>query len=173
MEMDQRGLFGIYGQWHVPFWQTKLFIGAIISLVTLMMLVLAVFAIRWYLKKRRIARETPWDYALAKVAGLEMHPCVTKQDGKQLYGTLSYEMKQYVYKRYGYDVKWKTDEELISFLERHEFPEHLLADLREIMMGSSLVKFANIDVIQETTKRHLALTRTFIKKTVPQSSNCL
>lgn len=168
MDMDERGLYDIYAHWHIPFWKTKLFLGFLVSLFALIVLGVVIFALRRYLKRRRAVSVTPWDYALQKVALLELRPCVTKLDGKQVYGTLSYEMKQYVFKRYSYDVRWKTDEELISFLEDHEFSEELLADLRDIMMGSTLVKFANIEVIQEQTKRHLAMSKAFIQKTIPQ-----
>jgi len=170
MEMDERGLYGIYETWHVPFWKTAAFYWTILSLVSLAVLIAAFFMIRWIIRRRRALPITPWDYALQRFASLELHPCTSKADGKQLYGSLSYEMKQYVHKRYSYDVRWKTDEELVSFLEKHEFPESLLADIHEIMMGSMLVKFANIEVIQEQIKRHLALSKAFVQKTIPQQN---
>lgn len=168
MEMDERGLYGIYQAWHVPFWQTSTFYWLLIASLVVILLTLSFFLVHWILKRRRAAAVTPWDHALQKFTALELYPCNSKADGKVVYGTLSYEMKQYVHKRYSYDVRWKTDEELVSYLEHHEFPEPLLADLREIMMGSTLVKFANIEVIQEQTKRHLALSKAFIQKTIPQ-----
>lgn len=170
MEMDERGLYGIYSTWHVPFWQTTVFYWLVVCLVSLVVLGLAFFLIRWIIRRRRAIPITPWDYALQRFASLELHPCASKADGKQFYSSLSYEMKQYVHKRYSYDVRWKTDEELISFLEKHEFPEPLLADLNEIMTGSMLVKFANIEVIQEQIKRHLALSKAFVQKTIPQQN---
>lgn len=168
MEMDERGLYGIYETWHVPFWKTSTFYWAAISSIGLVVLIAGFFLIRWVIWRRRAMPITPWDYALQKFTALELQPCTSKEDGKRFYTSLSYEMKQYVHKRYSYDVKWKTDEELISFLEKHEFPESLLADLHEIMMGSMLVKFANIEVIQEQTKRHVALSKAFVQKTIPQ-----
>lgn len=168
MEMDERGLYGIYSTWHVPFWQTKAFYVTLIVLGSMLLTVMGFMLIRWILKYRQKRPIAPWDQALQKLATLELHPCISKEDGKRLYSALSYEMKQYMHRRYSYDVRWKTDEELISFLEKHEFPESLLADLNEIMMGSQLVKFANIDVIQEQTKRHLAISKAFIRKTIPQ-----
>jgi len=141
-----------------------------VGLASLLALAAVSGLIWWIMKRRRAIPVTPWDHALKKFAMLEMTPCASKADGKQLYGTLAYEMKQYVHKRYSYDVRWKTDEELISFLEKHEFPEPLLADLYEIMMGSMLVKFANIEVIQEQIKRHLALSKAFVQKTIPHQN---
>lgn len=168
LEMDERGLYGMYNAWHVPFWQTKIFFWSVASLLAAISIVVLFLLVRWILKRRKRPALTPWDYALQKFASLELYPCNTKADGKVVYSTLSYEMKQYVYKRYSYDVRWKTDEELVSFLEKHEFPEPLLADLREIMMGTTLVKFANIEVIQEQTKRHLSMSKAFVQKTIPQ-----
>ena len=170
MELDERGLYGIYQAWHVPFWKTNAFYWLMVGLIVAVALGSLFLLGRWVLRRRRKVALTPWDYALQKVTSLELHPCNTKADGKQLYGTLAYEMKQYVHKRYSYDVRWKTDEELVSFLESHEYPEPLLADLREIMMGSMVVKFANIEVIQEQAKRHLALSKAFIQKTIPQQN---
>lgn len=171
MGMNEQGLYDIYSQWHVPFWKTTAFYCAIIGLLSIGTIVAVFFLGRWILKRRQMVPISPWDYALQKFASLELYPCNSKVEGKKLYTSLSYEMKQYVFKRYGYDVRWKTDEELISFLEKHEFPEILLADLNEIMTGSMLVKFANIEVIQEQTRRHLALSKAFVRKTIPQKNN--
>lgn len=170
MELDERGLYGIYQAWHVPFWKTATFYWLMVGLIAAVFGIALFFLVRWIMWRRRKPVLSPWDYALQKFTSLELYPCNTKAEGKQLYATLAYEMKQYVHKRYSYDVRWKTDEELVAFLEAHEYPESLLGDLREIMMGSMVVKFANIEVIQEQAKRHIAMSKAFIQKTIPQQN---
>lgn len=39
MELDSNGLYDIYPLWHVPFWQTTWFYGAVMTIIALIFLV--------------------------------------------------------------------------------------------------------------------------------------
>lgn len=170
MQLDERGLYGNYSLWHIPFWQTTWFKISIVSVFSL----IGLFAIIFIIKKLRKKKKTEiaaWDYLLQKLMPYKETEFETKESAKAFYATVTYEFKQYLFKRYGYDVRYKTDEEVIFYLERHEFNEELLTQLTDIMHGGVYVKFANMHAMQEQIKKHLESSISLVKKTIPKEQN--
>ena len=162
--MDKNNLFSIYGMWHVPLWQTNYFYGVLaIGGIFLMTLIL------WYgIKKYRASKrkgESPWDVALKELVDIEQTLSGKEMLGKTFYFRLTWMFKRYLNARYGYDVYGKTDGELVSFLEITGLAPNLVQDIRRIFEGSSVIKFANEQVVQERIRNDLVASITFIKKT--------
>ena len=113
MQIDERGLYGNYSLWHIPFWQTSWFKLAIISFVSFLGLVLLAFIIKKFWKRKKQPEITAWDYLLQKLVPYKETEFATKELAKDFYATVTFEFKHYLFKRYGYDVRNKTDEEVI------------------------------------------------------------
>jgi len=109
----------------------------------------------------------PWDAALQALELLQQEKVMTIEQGGNLYATLTRILKKYLHQRYGFDIASKTDDELIVYLEHHNFDPLLLSDIREIFEGSVYIKFAHVQVMQERIEKDLERSRAFIKATVP------
>lgn len=169
--MTEQGLFDIYEQWHVPFWQTSLFY-FICAFVCLMIVgVLIYYIIKHYRSKRVML--SPWDQALHDLIHLKQDNIATSAQGKQFYCILTAILKKYVHQRYGFDeheVSSKTDQEFIQYLYEKKFPQELAEQLQTIFMGSMVVKFANVQAIQDQIEKDLALAISFVKRTQPSNT---
>lgn len=166
--MNEHGLYDIYEQWHVPFWQTTLFY-VVCAIVCLIIVSIGIYyAVRHYRSKRVML--SPWDQALRDLNQLKQDNIATAAQGKQFYSRLTAILKKYVHQRYGFDegdALAKTDQEFIEYLYQNKFGQELVEQLQAIFMGSMVVKFANVQAIQEQIEKDLALAISFIKRTQP------
>jgi hypothetical protein len=162
------GLYDIYGHWHVPFWQTRTFyfiIGLIIFII--------ISVIAWYLIKKYLTRKPHmpiWDEVLYELHDLKKRNIATTDQGKEFYCALTMSLKKYVHGRYELDCLHKTDDELMQFLQKNSFAPELLITLQEIFAGSTVIKFANAQAMQETIEKDLNSSITFVKQTIPTTT---
>lgn len=168
--MSEQGLYDIYGIWHVPFWQTKSFY-AFVGFVCLLVLF---FVARSIFKRLRAKKKLlpAWEIALQKLRELQAHNIATQERAKQFYGSLTVILKNYLHARYSFDAQGKTDKELLVYLRdvrEHRFDNKLVNELEEIFSGMELIKFANVQAMQEQIEKDLARTIGFIKQTVPKT----
>lgn len=169
--MNKHGLYDIYGSYHVPFWQTKAFY---VSSGICFCLLLAFLIWQAWKKFRARKQMLPsWERALRELEQLKKSNVASVSQGKQFYCTLTSLFKKYLDERFGFDCQGKTDEELLSYLEQKEFPATLLNELRVIIMGSIIIKFANAQAIQEQIVLDLSRSVTFIRQTIPSQKNNL
>ena len=166
--MNEQGLYDIYEQWHVPFWQTTLFYSICALVCFVVAGVLIYYAVRHYRSKRILL--SPWDQASYDLNRLKHDNVATVAQGKQFYSILTAILKKYVHQRYGFyesDALAKTDQEFIEYLYQKKFGQELVEQLQAIFMGSMVVKFANVQAIAEQIEKDLALSISFIKRTQP------
>lgn len=158
-------IYDIYGFYYKPFWQTTNF-KIIISLVILLILfIISFFVYKFFLKKRLTL--TAWDWAFDKLKKLSIDKLNKKSDFKFFYFELTNIIKLYLLKRYSWDVKYKTDEELIILLKEKNFDSILIKYLQDINSSSLYVKFADETVLKNQAEIDLKKVFEFIEKTRP------
>ena len=167
---DEKGLYGIYDVWHVPFWQTPLFY-TILALISFFIVVtVLLLVVRWYYARAQQKKIDPWDKALAVLDQLKEQEYATTERSKFAYFTITAVLKEYLNDRYRFDVQGKTDDELFTYLQKHNFKKELLVYLQDILDGGVMVKFANEQAIQDQVRRHITVACMFVTQTIDQSS---
>lgn len=162
--IDKSGFYGIYGIWHVPFWQTMTFYISI-GLISASFLI---FFIWLFVKKRRAKKMviTAWDEALRLLNAINIHE-LEKNHGKEFYFTVTKILKEYFHARYGFDVLGKTDAEVLQYLMHHDFSHELLPLLQHIFSGAVEVKFAHAYALKEQLERDLNSSIYIVKSSIP------
>lgn len=166
--IEQSGLYDIYDIWHVPFWQTRWFYLVLFCLGALIFFTMLLLLVRWYRKRMKHKKISPWDKTLAALEQLKQKECATTEQGKAVYFTLTVVLKEYIDSRYGFDVQGKTDDELLQYLQQQKFEEELLNYLRDIAQGGVMVKFANVQAMRDEILRHLDFACVIVKQTIPK-----
>jgi hypothetical protein len=96
---------------------------------------------------------------------------LNERAAKVFYTKLTVIIKQYINKRYGFDVEGKTDREIVAFLDEQViFPRDLIAILQDIFDHASHIKFANYAGLVEQMKQDLALSVRLVKESMPLQS---
>lgn len=166
-QMEQPQLYGIFPEWHIPFWQTKAFFWTILSVFALAILVLFYFIYRWYVAKKQ--PEIPyWQQTLSLITSLQQENYISPEQSKQCYFTLTAAIKSYLSKRFSYPIAQATDEQAAQYLETTDLSPQLKKQLQEILRGCMLIKFANQNALDEHVQHHLQLAHTVVTKTIPQ-----
>ena len=165
--MDENTLFPIYGMRHIPFWQTKLFYTSVSAVVLCILFFVGWFIIKKFMKPKKEKRPA-WEVALDELAEIEAQLSEKGMQGKTFYFRLTWMFKRYLSERYGFDVYGKTDDELLLYLEGSGLAPELVDDLKAILEGSSVIKFANEQALKERMQRDLVASSEFIKKTIPK-----
>lgn len=163
--MTEQGLYDIYEQSLVPFWQTKLFYSICAILIFVVIGATLYFTIRLYRSKRAVL--SPWHQALRDIEGLQKDNLAKASEGKRFYSILTSVLKKYVHRRYLMDGLAKTDQEFVFMLQKNNFDPELIEQLQTIFMGSVAIKFANAQALQEQIEKDLLLAKSFIKRTQP------
>jgi hypothetical protein len=165
---EKTGLYENYGLWHVPIWQTEKF-KLIVTIVVgvLLFLVLAV-VVRKYLQYRKRKKLSLWDQALADLNQLKKEHKVDVVYGKEFYVTVSVLLKKYFKDRFGYDVMGKTDDEMIQYLQEHYPDAQSVENIKALLQGSVIIKFANVQAAQEQLDHDYVRAIGIITRTIPE-----
>lgn len=159
--------YDIYDVWHVPWWQHP-FVRIGIGLLLVIFIVLLVILI---IKKCMHRKKSipAWQEALSGFDRLGRSDMLNERMAKIFYTQLIIIIKQYIHKRYGFDVDGKTDKEILVFLdEQIIFPRDLIAVLQAILDHASQIKFANFAGLLEQMQRDLALSVRLVKESMPK-----
>ncbi len=160
----QDQLLDIYGMWHTPWWQTTTFYCVVGMFGVLCVGLILVRACMYWRAKKKIV--TPWDTALMRLEQARRE-CMTAQQSKMFYEYVIMVLKQYLHARFGFDIMGKTDQEVLDYLANNGASTELVESLRNIMLGSALVRFANQQAVQQHMEHDFALAVTVVKNTVP------
>jgi hypothetical protein len=160
--MDERGLYDIYGTWHIPFWQTSWFFWLSITIGALVGAFFARILYRRYFNKNQ--ELTPYESAQRGLKKLQNKLITNKADAQAVYFELTGLLKQYIQNSLGYQVIGLTDSELISFLSEHYFPAQAYAHLKDICNGCQHIKFAQENVLNEQIQQDIAKSFVIIDK---------
>lgn len=165
--MDQ--LYDIYDVWHQPWWQHS-----VVKVSILVMLLMVLVALVAYVIKKLSRRKKPvpaWQKALHEFHRLESSGMLNEAAAKMFYTELTFILKHYIHKRYGFDIEGKTDREILVFLdEQIIFPRDLIIVLQDILDHASSIKFANCAGLIEQMKHDLALSVRLVKESMPKQS---
>ncbi len=165
---EKTGLYDNYGVWHVPFWQTASFLFWVkIAIITLIVSIV-VLCVLLYMRYRKNRLRTPWEMALKGVEQLKSEHMVYAEKGKEFYLAISSILKNYLSERFGYDLLGKTDKEIIVFLEDHFSEKQIVAEIKELLSGSVIIKFANAQAAQERIDKDYNRIISIIQLTIPE-----
>ena len=166
---EKTGLYGNYGLWHVPFWQTQKFqLMLEISGLVVALIVIVIF-IRKYLAYRARKKLSPWDQALLNLRALKSDNKISVEHGKEFYLAVSALLKKYLHDRFGYDVLGKTDAEVVRYLqEHHDTDQQLIEEINLLLKGGIIIKFANAQAVQGQIEHDYVRAVGIIQRTIPE-----
>ncbi len=166
MKIDEKtGLYGNYGIWHKPFWQTTTFYWLISGFVGLIFIILCYVLIKKYRVYRKKKLLPVWKRSLQELELLWKTSPMKPELGKKFYFLLTYTIKAYLEEQLHVQFCSKTDAEVISYLEKREdINNELLHTVRDVFKGSELVKFANELIIQDQINHDYKQTVAFLEK---------
>lgn len=165
---EKTGLYENYGLWHVPIWQTEKFQLAVKIIAIFILLVVVAYVVRKYVQYRKRKKLPLWDQALADLNRLKQEHKVDAVYGKEFYVTISALLKKYFYDRFGYDVIGKTDDEMIQYLQKHYPDVQSIEDIKVLLQGSVIIKFANVQAAQEQIDYDYVRAIAIITRTIPE-----
>ncbi len=165
---EKTGLYENYGLWHVPFWQTAKFQLAVKLVIGLLLVIVVAFLIKKYVNYRKRKKLPLWDQALLDLSHLKKDNKVDALHGKEFYMTVSALLKKYFHGRFCYDVVGKTDAEVVDYLQKHHADTCSIEDMKMVLQGSEIIKFANAQAAQEQIEQDYVRAVAIITKTIPE-----
>jgi hypothetical protein len=165
---EKTGLYENYDLWHVPFWQTQKFQIVLELIGCLFVLCIIAFLVRKYLQYRRRKKLPVWDQALLDLSHLKKEHKVDVLHGKEFYLTVSALLKKYFHDMYGYDLVGKTDAEAVEYLQENYLDEHGVEEIKALLQGSVIIKFANAQAAQEQIDHDYLRAVAIITRTIPE-----
>jgi hypothetical protein len=166
--MNADNFYDIYDYVYVPLYKTSLFFWFSCIFGILIVGVICYFVIRFFIK-RKLEKEMTADFwALRELQKLNLHGLKNQDDFKKFYFDLTFIIKRYLKKRYGWSTVDKTDEELIRYLEYKKFDPNLLESLKNFMSGALWVKFAGEDALKMQAEKDLKMTYQMVQRTKNQ-----
>lgn len=162
MQLDELGLYDIYGIQNVPFWQTTWFMVLVINIIVLLIGGSAYGIYRWHFAKKNI--RSAYEQALFDFVQLKKNQLVGAENAKAFYYHATMIIKQYLFDEWEYDCLSYTDHELIDFLQISDDIKLLTPEITRLFRGSQLIKFAGNQVNDEYITQDYQSARTFIKK---------
>jgi len=165
---EKTGLYENYGLWHIPFWQTQTFKMAMKVCLGVVLLLIVVLLITKYVRYRKRKKLPLWDCALLALTQLKKDHKIEVVHGKEFYATVSAVLKNYFHDRFGYDLRGKTDAEVIDCVEKYHDDKHIAAEMKTLLQGSEIIKFANAQAAQEHIENDYIRAVAIIQRTIPQ-----
>jgi hypothetical protein len=159
--MNDIELYDIYDIWYDPPWFIRYYLVIIIVLG-----IIFLFGLAYYLYKRRTKRaKICWEIALERLAKLDQE---LSKDHKLFYFNLTGIIKEYLIARYRLDLESKTDAEMVENIKNYNLPEVITEDLKKVLSGTTMIKFANQKVDDAIVKNDLKIIIEMVKNTIPK-----
>lgn len=159
--MNDIELYDIYDIWYEPPWFIRYNMALLVVAISLLF-----FWIGYYIYRKKLLRKKNcWEITLEKINKLNKYISV---DNKLIYFNLTAIIKEYLMERYYLDVKSKTDSEVIENIETYNLPEEISEDLKKILSGATMIKFANRKVDDSIVRDDLNVTIRMVNKTIPK-----
>lgn len=169
MQLNDRGLYDIYGMYHVPFWQTNWFFWSILTLIAFFVCCIILFFLRFYRRRKKII--TPWHKALARLDALVVVDSLSPGKVRDYYFILTEVVKTYMGERYTWDTAHLTDSEFVGYMAQTSLDLKVKDALRELYESAAMVKFADQKIVTSILKDHIVSLRTVICATIPDTKN--
>jgi hypothetical protein len=165
---EETGLYENYGLWHVPFWQTETFYFVLKVCAVVIALSVCVGLYKAYVAYKKRKKLPAWDAALRDLSNLKNAHKLDAAQGKEFYLATSSIVKTYLCNRFGYDLLSKTDDEVVGYLQEKKADAELTEDVRALLQGSIVIKFAKAQAAQEKINHDYNRAISIVKKTIPQ-----
>lgn len=156
--MNDIEIFDIYDIWYQPPWFIQYFFHGLIGLL----LCFTALIIYFYYKRKKGVAKKCWQIALEKLEQLD------KKDHKMFYCVLTDTLKNYLIARYCLDIRSKTDEEMVEYLNSNKDIYGQVDELKKIFNETTKVKFSHHDVDDSIVQEHLSLSIQVVKNTIPK-----
>lgn len=152
--MKELELYDIYGTWHVPFWQTRIFLFSVLGLVAALLL----FGIYLFYKKYKKNKSIPLaQQLLSRLQSLSTSLITNKEDAQKAYGVITDALKAYFEHYYAKPFKTYTDMQMQQVLDS-DFPDEFKEALKKLLEDGMQVKFAREQALQAQVNAHVQLT---------------
>lgn len=149
---QQDTLYDIYGHWHVPFWQTKMFKISLIAFFVLLFAELLFFLFKKYRKEKLL---TPGQQALKRLNALAQKKIELREDAHAVYFELTQIMKKFFGSYFAIPFEQLTDQEMVAQLEKLPQAQWYGQSLQEIVDSSLHVKYAQENALEEQVKENI------------------
>lgn len=167
---EKTGLYENYGMWHVPFWQTNTFQIMMEVIGCIVLLGLLIYVVIMYVRYKKRKKLSAWEQALADLRALKVEQKVRAEHAKEFYVIVSEVIKRYLAARFEYDVVGKTDAEVVSYLQEIHADQVIIDDIKAIVHGAEVIKFANAQAAQEQINTDYDRITSIITRTIPVKS---
>ncbi|CAN5195545.1 hypothetical protein BH09DEP1_BH09DEP1_5890 [soil metagenome] len=152
--MKDLELYDIYSTWHVPFWQTRLFVIAL----AVFGLLLCAGALWWFYKKYRKNKSVDIEQQiLAQLNAMRLTIIATPEDAQKAYAAITDALKSYFQYYYASPFKTLTDYQMHQALVSKNFPIEYHEALEKLLENGMHVKFARAQALQQQVTSHVAL----------------
>lgn len=166
---DKHELYDIYGMWHTPFWQSPLFL-TFIGIIFLIILFWGIFlGIRWFLKKNSRPLSA-WEKAEQDIASLKVKYLKKEIKVSEVYVELLGSLKVFFTVQYGIDMRSKTDDESLPFLQDLSLSDTVKEKLEELFKRSAVIKFSFMQISEELVLSDLDLCSAVIQESVSHAT---
>lgn len=152
----------IYDFYSLPYWQTTWF-----KLVIICGSILIIGAFVYWFMRRQKTKVTYWQLALNRLQELSVEACENKHDFKKVYFDMTLIIKTYLEDRYQWKLLDKTDDELITYLQKKRFQPELLETMKKLFLGANLIKYADVSALKTQVEDDVASALSLVKKTIP------
>lgn len=160
-------LHDIYGHWHVPFWQTRLFYGALVGGAIILAVVLVCLVYQRY-KKRTIAAHKRALTALEQLKKQQIH---SREQVQEAYATLTTILKQYFEYYFKKPLVSHTDSQVVQALENEPLFASYWHEIKELFESGMHVKFAQENALHEQVMKHIDMSISVINHLVRARKN--
>lgn len=171
MQLNDQGLYDIYGMYYVPFWQTSWFFWCIVVTLGCLLAIVCVTTVYFLLRKKQ--KVTPWSKALSQLDMIDtliMKNNLSSADIKDFYFKMTALLKCYIAERYERPLQHYTDGEFIGFIEQSDCDHSMKKDIKIIYDHGTMVKFADEKTAVSNLKNDAARVRAIIQATIPHTT---
>lgn len=156
--MKDLELYDIYSMWHVPFWQTKLFLFVLVGLCAAVMILALYLLYKKYKKNKSIPVA---QQLLAQLQKMRSSVITSTQDAQKAYSIMTDALKIYFQHYYEKPFKSYTDVQMEQALAS-DFPTEYKEALKKLLEDGVHVKFAREQALQQQVNAHVELSITII-----------
>ena len=137
---EETGFYENYGFHRVPFWQTRCFSVAMITLFILLVVIACFLIVRYVLKKRSEKKLPPKAQLLQDLAIIE-HEARERQSHSESYFMLTSAIKGFLISQYRLPISQMTAPEIIAYLPTTTTPQRWTDLAKDIFLKSQSIVF--------------------------------
>lgn len=161
-------LHDIYGHWHVPFWQTRLFFVAAIFMIIIVGAALIYVLYKRYKKQKKIALH---QQVLMQLEQLKKQPIQSRDQAQHAYAVITASLKQYFEFYFKKPCMTSTDYQVIQVLQNEPLMSSYFEQTKELFESGTQVKFAQENALHEQVMKHIDMSITIINNLVRARKN--